>query len=44
MKIELLGLISDKVSDFTSTILNYQLMQGDLLFLESHTWDARHDF
>jgi len=34
---ELLGLINDKLSDFPSTILYYQLMQGDLLFLESHT-------
>ena len=37
IKIELLGLINDKLSDFPSTILYYQLIQGDLLFLESHS-------
>lgn len=44
VRIELLGLISDKLSGFPSATFDYQFMQGDLLFLESHAWDARHEF
>lgn len=32
------------ISDFLSALLDYQLLQGDLLFLESHICDVRHDF
>ena len=37
VKIELLGSINDNLSVFPLIILDYPLIEGDLLFLESHT-------
>jgi len=44
LKIKQLRLIKDKLSDFPSYIYDYELMESDLLFLESHGCKDRHDF
>ena len=43
LKIKQLRLIKKKLSDFQSYIYNYELIEGDLLFLESHGCKDRHD-
>ena len=44
LKIKQLRLNKDKLSDFPSYIYDYQVKQGDLLILESHGCNDRHDF
>jgi len=44
LKIKQLRLIKNKLSDFTSYIYDYELMESDLLYLESQRCKDRHDF
>jgi len=44
LKIKQLRLIEDKLSDFPSYIYDYDLMEVDLLFLESHDSKDRLNF
>ena len=44
LKIKQLWLIKDKSSDFPSYINDYELMESDSLFLESHGCKDRHEF
>jgi len=44
LKIKQLRLIKGKLSDFPSYIYDYELMENDLLFLESHGCKDGHGF